>query len=123
MAAGRRISQSLEQKDTPYRIDFLVALISLLFPLGYSVSGFDSNIVLACTCWTITLCAFLHYIWAWSAKSGKYTRLTLCIIIGLPLFVLAIAWKPVKERYRIQHSPPVLNSAEKTLNAKFDTTS
>ena len=92
-----------KNRGIPYRLDFLIAVISLLFPFGWSVSGFAPNIVLACACWAITLVASLHYFWAWSRNLGRCKRSRWIVIFGLPSLIIAVAWTPVIREYQRQH--------------------
>lgn len=93
----------LENGGVPYKLDFLVALISLLFPFGWSVSGFPPSIILACFCWATTLFTFLHFFWNWSRNTGRARILRWLVVLGLPVFILVIAWRPVVNQYHIQH--------------------
>jgi hypothetical protein len=88
----------------PYKLDFLIALISFLFPFGWSVSGFPPSIILACACWAITLLALLHFFWAWSKNARKSKIMRWSVSFVVPTLIVACAWRPVAEQYRIQHA-------------------
>ena len=95
-----------EKGAGPYKLDFLVAIISGLFPFGWSVSGFPPSIALACVCWLLSLLAFLHYFWNWCRNTGKCRNMKWPVMLGLPTLILAISWRPVVERYRAEHFDP-----------------
>src|SRR3984957_17232957 len=89
----------------PNKINFLIACVSLLFPFGWSVSGFPPNILLACGCWAATLGAILHFFWKWSGSTERFGKLKWVVVIGLPVAILAFARKPVAHQYHEQHYP------------------
>jgi hypothetical protein len=99
----------------PYKLDFLVAIVSFGIPFGWSMIGFPPNVILGCCCWAVSLFAVLHYFWAFSRNTGRFKRLKWILIIGLPALILVIVWKPVVSQYHIQHSPPI--PAQKDTNA------
>jgi hypothetical protein len=101
--APRKSPPESESGGFPYKLDFLIALISLLFPFGWSVSGFPPSIILACICWVITLLTFSHFFWNWSCNKGESRITRWGVILGVPVVILIIAWKPVADQYRLQH--------------------
>lgn len=101
-AGGAEVSPKIQ--GTPYTVDLLFAVISICVAIGLSMSGFGANIVWACIFWAIALSFFLHFIWAYSRNSGKFKKLKWAVILGLPILILVIAWRPVANQYRRQHS-------------------
>jgi hypothetical protein len=92
-------------ENKPYRFDLLIAVISLLFQLGYAMSGLPANIVLACICWATTLIAVLHYFWVWSLGTQMPTLTKWLVILAFPSATVAIAWHPVLREYKREHPP------------------
>jgi predicted subunit of tRNA(5-methylaminomethyl-2-thiouridylate) methyltransferase len=98
----------------PYTIDLLFAFCAAGFTFGWSVSGFAPNIILACTCWTVTLLAVLDLLRRYCNHFGK-KKTKWSILTVLPVVVVWMAWKPVVNQYRVQHSPPPTNETEQKI--------
>lgn len=95
-----------------YTEEWLFALVSLGFTFGWSVSGFPPSIILACSCWAVTIAVLLHYFWVWSRKANLHRWITVGAIICFSFIILLFSWKPVKERYIAEHLPPPPTPAE-----------
>ena len=85
------------------KFDLYLALVTFLIPLGWSLSGFHPNIVLACICWLLTLGLLIHAFWI-TGKFAVTIKLvaTFVVLAG----VILLAWGPVIREYQRQHPPP-----------------
>ena len=92
-------------KERIYTAEFVVLFISLLVPLGWSMSGLPSSIELACLCWSISLVVLLHYFWISTKRWNTGIRYTVMVVI--PVLIIYFSWKPIVAQYRIEHSGDV----------------
>jgi hypothetical protein len=58
----------LPKRNRWLTVDIVVGLLTFLFPLGWSISGFPPNIVIACAIWSITIVLFLHAFWIYEHR-------------------------------------------------------
>jgi hypothetical protein len=93
-----------ETSRVPYKLDFFIAVISFLFPWGWSVSGFPPSIELACGCWALTLAAVLDLFRRWSCNTGKFRKTRWLIIFIVVILVVAFTWHPIANQYHTQQS-------------------
>lgn len=110
-----KTDQPKMEKFGSLKLDILLAVILFLVPLGWSVSGFPPNIILACICWGLTLVLVLHVLWIWE-RTGRWPLwLKVTVTVLVPIVLMAYAWQPVKDEYRKEHPlppPPSAASAE-----------
>ena len=79
------------------KLDLYIALVLFLFPMGWSMSGFQPSIVLACVCWGITLLLLIHAFWIYEKTSQlSLTTKVVWTVIAVGIVVLW-AWTPVKK--------------------------
>jgi hypothetical protein len=92
-----------ELHKSVYTAEFVVLLISLLIPLGWSMSGLPPSIVIACICWAISLAVLLHFFWIHTTKWHPGARW--CVALSGPALLVFLSWAPIRQQYHIQHSP------------------
>ena len=85
------------------KLDLYVAFVCFLFPLGWSMSGFPPNIVLACLCWAASLLLLLHAFWIYEKTAHLSTTTKLIAILAVGAIVLSLAWAPVATEYHREH--------------------
>ena len=91
--------------DKFYTAEWIFAIVSTGITFGWSVSGFPSNIILACACWAVTTFVVLHFFWSWS-KKWPIQWMRFLITFAAPILILIFSWNPIKNQYHKQHSPP-----------------
>jgi hypothetical protein len=86
--------------------DIGLALILFLVGLGYSVSGFPANIVVACAIWVAAWLFLTHlfFILEWTEGCPKDVKVT--IWAALTFLVVILLWSPVQQQYAKEHLPP-----------------
>jgi hypothetical protein len=80
--------------------DVFLAVVTLLIPQGWSMSGFPPNIVLACVCWLGAAIFLADALWTYRSL-GKWTRAT-AILVGM-VTTISFLWIPVKVEYTKEH--------------------
>jgi hypothetical protein len=91
------------EKIGMFKLDLYIALITFLFPLGWSLSGFPPNIVLACVCWTISVVLLLRAFWIYERTVAIPHNWKTVITCGALLLVVGLSWSPVRAEYRKEH--------------------
>src|ERR1700722_11545081 len=94
------------RRSAALKFDLYLALISLLFPLGWSMSGFQPDITLACFCWVSSLALLLHAFWIYEKSARLRLSVKLVVMVAVLAIVAVVGWQPVLGEYRREHAPP-----------------
>jgi hypothetical protein len=85
------------------KLDLYVAFVCFLFPLGWSMSGFQPNIVLACACWGVALGLLLHALWIYEKTAKLPIIFRVILTLAVIAIVVSLAWSPVVKEYQKEH--------------------
>ena len=86
-----------------FKLDLYIALICTLFPLGWGMSGFQPNIVLACVFWGAAVALLLHAFWIFEKTVRLSVFTKACISAVVIVFLVGIAWSPVSTEFHKEH--------------------
>jgi len=86
-----------------FKLDLYVALVCVLFPLGWSMSGFRPNIVGACVCWGAAVILLLHAFWIFEKTARLSVSTKACISAVVIVFIVGMAWSPVATEFQREH--------------------
>lgn len=82
--------------------DVLLAVVCLLIPQGWSMSGFPPSIVWACVCWAGAAILLIHASLAGLPRISKKIKIPV-VIVSLAMVVWRM-WTPVVEEYRRENA-------------------
>lgn len=85
------------------KLDLYLAAVTFLFPMGWSLSGFPPNIILACICWAITWVLLIHAFWIFEKTANLHAWIKSMIVVFASIVLILLAWRPVAEEYRREH--------------------
>ena len=102
-AIGKIVQNRSMEKIGMLKLDIYIALVCFLFPLGWSVSGFQPNIVVACLCWGFTLLLSIHALWVYKRTARWTWPLKSSISLLFVVAVVWLAWSPVIAEYRREY--------------------
>jgi len=84
--------------------DILIAIVTLLIPQGWSMSGFPPNIIGACICWLVAGLFLAHALWTYR-RLPKWIR-GVAISVGIVGAILFL-WNPVLAEYQKEYARPL----------------
>jgi hypothetical protein len=79
------------EKFGSLKLDLYLAMVSLLFPLGWTMSGFPPNIVLACFFWAVTIGLLIHAFWIYEQTARLHWTIKCLVSFAVPTIIIVLA--------------------------------
>jgi hypothetical protein len=87
-------------QKTKLRFELYLGLITFLFPFGWSISGFQPNIILACVCWLLTIFLIVH---VFLGTNRLPIFMNAVIALFFVTLIVSFAWKPIIQEYNKEY--------------------
>ncbi len=86
-------------------LDVILAVVLFSAGLGYAMSGFPANIIVACVIWGVGWVFLSHLFFVYDGMDSCPLTVKIVIWAAVTFLIVIFAWNPVRVQYAKEHKP------------------